>query len=149
MAGSNPRFTLAAITLPLLLVVMSGLARANTIFVNTLEGGSDATLCTLPDAIATANTGFAVGGCFIFTGTGADQIAIGVTGTIFVDVSKLPLNISDEALEISTFGDGPVVIDGGLNQETDGGIIFVSSLNRFLKLSNLTFADGLAEFGGA
>jgi len=149
MAGSNRRFTLAAITLPLLFVVMSGLARANTIFVNTLEGGSDGTLCTLPDAIATANSGFAVGGCFIFTGTGADQIVIGVTGTIFVDVGKLPLNISDEALEISTFGDGPVVIDGGLNQETDGGIIFVSSLNKFLKLSNLTFADGLAEFGGA
>ncbi len=41
---------------------------------------------------------------------------IGVTGTIFVDVSKLPLNISDEALEITTFGDGPVVIDGGHNR---------------------------------
>ena len=149
MAGSNRRFTLAAITLPFLLVVMSGLARANTIFVNTLEGGSDATLCTLPDAIATANTGFAVGGCFIFTGTGADQIVIGVTGTIFVDVGKLPLNISDEVLEITTFGDGPVVIDGGLNPGTDGGIMFVSSLNKFLKLSQLTFAHGFAEFGGA
>jgi len=37
MAGSNRRFTLAAITLPFLLVVMSGLARANTIFVNSLR----------------------------------------------------------------------------------------------------------------
>ena len=116
MAGSNRRFTLAAIALPFLLVVMSGLARANTIFVNTLEGGSDGTLCTLPDAITSANSGFEVGGCFIFSGTGADEIVIGVTGTIFVDVGKLPLNISDEALEISTFGDGPVVIDGGLNE---------------------------------
>ena len=149
MAGSNRRFTLAAVALPLLIVAMSGLARANTIFVNTLEGGSDATLCTLPDAITSANTGLAVGGCFIFTAPGADQIVIGLTGTIFVDVGKLPLTISDEALEITTFGDGPVVIDGGLNGNPQGGIMFVSSLNKFLKLTALTFEHGLAEEGGA
>ncbi len=62
MAGSNRRFTLAAIALPFLFVAMSGLARANTIFVNTLEGGSDATLCTLPDAIASANSGSRLAG---------------------------------------------------------------------------------------
>ena len=40
MAGSNRRFTLAAIALPFLFLAMSGLARANDIFVNTLDGGS-------------------------------------------------------------------------------------------------------------
>ncbi len=27
--------------------------------------------------------------------------------------------------------------------------MFVSSLNKFLELTNLTFADGFAEYGGA
>ncbi len=149
MAGSNRRFAFAAAALPFLFLVMSGLARANTIFVNTLDGGSDPTLCTLPDAIASANIDHPVGGCVIIPGTGADQIVIGLTGTIFVDADRLPLNISDEVLEISTFGDGPVVIDGGLNGIPQGGIMFVSSLNRFLKLTALTFAHGFAEEGGA
>jgi len=38
MAGSNRRYTVAAIALPFLFLVMSGLARANNIFVNTTDG---------------------------------------------------------------------------------------------------------------
>jgi predicted outer membrane repeat protein len=148
MAGSNRRFTLAAIALPLLLLVISGRARANIIFVNTLDGGSDAApLCTLPDAIAAANSTFAVNGCS--AGSGDDQIVIGLTGTIFVDADKLPLNISDESLEISTFGDGPVVIDGGLNFELAGGIFNVEAGSMFLGLTSLTFAHGNSGNGGA
>ena len=45
MAGSNRRFTLAAIALPLLFLAMSGLARANDILVNTISGESEA--CSL------------------------------------------------------------------------------------------------------
>src|SRR5260221_7015975 len=129
MTDRNRRSTLAAIALPLLLVMMSGLARANIIFVNTLDGGSDAApLCTLPDAIATANSGFAQGGCVIVPAGGDDQIVIGLTGTIFVDADKLPLNINDELLQISTFGDGPVVIDGGLTEVgPTGGVINVET----------------------
>ena len=149
MAGSNRRFAFAAVALPFLFLVMSGLARANTIFVNTLDGGSDPTLCTLPDAIASANIDVPVGGCVIIPGTGADQIVIGLTGTIFVDAARLPLTVSDQVLEITTFGDGPVVIDGGLNGIPQGGIMFVSSLNKFLELTALTFAHGFAEQGGA
>ncbi len=47
MAGSTRRFTFAAIALPFLFVVMSGLARANDIIVNTTDGESDAApLCS-------------------------------------------------------------------------------------------------------
>src|SRR5260221_9516961 len=139
MTDRNRRSTLAAIALPLLLVTMSGLARANIIFVNTLDGGSDAApLCTLPDAIAAANSTFAVNGCS--AGSGDDQIVIGLTGTIFVDADKLPLNISDESLVISTFGDGPVVIDGGLTEVVPaGGIINVEAGSKSLALNGLTF----------
>ncbi|MGC1189728.1 MAG: choice-of-anchor Q domain-containing protein [Candidatus Binatus sp.] len=150
MAGSNRRFTLAAIALPFLFVAMSGLARATTITVNTtsgLAGVFSSPICTLPDAIEAANSGFAVAGCP--GGSGDDTILIGVTGTIFVDAGSLPLTISDKVLDITTYGDGPVVIDGGQIGEPQGGIMFVSSLNRFLELTNLTFAHGVAEEGAA
>jgi len=150
MAGSNRRHTLAAIALPLLFVAMSGLAQATTIFVNTtsgLGGFFSSPICTLPDAIEAANSGSPVAGCP--GGSGDDTILIAVTGTIFVDAGNLPLTISDRVLRITTFGDGPVVIDGSAKAGTDGGTMFVSSLNRFLELTNLTFANGFAEFGGA
>ncbi len=150
MAGSNRRFTLAAITLPFLFVVMSGVARATSILVNTtsgLGGFFSSPVCTLPDAIEAANSGSTVAGCP--GGTGDDTIVIGVTGTIFVNVGSLPLTISDKVLQITTFGDGPVVIDGSAKAGTDGGTMFVSSLSKFLELNNLTFANGFAEFGGA
>src|ERR1700735_3238067 len=150
MAGSNRRFTLAAITLPFLFVVMSGVARATSILVNTtsgLGGFFSSPVCTLPDAIEAANSGSTVAGCP--GGTGDDVIVIGVTGTIFVNVGSLPLTISDKVLQITTFGDGPVVIDGSAKAGTDGGTMFVSSLNKFLELNNLAFANGFAEFGGA
>jgi hypothetical protein len=150
MAGSNRRFTLVAITLPLLFVAMSGLARATTIFVNTtsgLGGFFSSPVCTLPDAVEAANSGSPVAGCP--GGSGDDVIVIGVTGTIFVDAGNLPLTISDKVLQITTFGDGPVVIDGSAKAGTDGGTMFVSSLSKFLELTTLTFANGFADFGGA
>ncbi len=42
MADRNRRYTFAAIALPFLLIAMAGLARANTIVVNTLDSGSSA-----------------------------------------------------------------------------------------------------------
>ena len=41
MADRNRRLTLAAIALPVLFLVMSGLARAASIVVNTLDGGTE------------------------------------------------------------------------------------------------------------
>ncbi len=150
MAGLNRRYTLAAITLPFLFVVMSGVARATSILVNTtsgLGGFFSSPVCTLPDAIEAANSGSTVAGCP--GGSGDDTIVIGVTGTIFVNVGSLPLTISDPVLRITTFGDGPVVIDGSAKAGTLGGTMSVSSLNKFLELTNLTFANGFAELGGA
>ena len=145
MAGSNRRYTVAAIALPFLFLVMSGLARANVIIVNTLDGGSDPSLCTLPDAITSANTGSEVGGCIIISVSGADEIAFDVTGTIFVDAGRLPLSISDHTLEIIGPDIGGVTIDGGLSEVVpSGGLMFVTSLNKFLELENLTFAHGFA-----
>jgi hypothetical protein len=149
MAISNRRFMVAALVLPLFLLMISGRARANLIYVNTLDGNTDTAACTLPDAIESLNIDFAEGGCVILSQPGADVIVIGLTGTIPVAAGRLPLTVSDTALEITTFGDGPVVINGSAKGGTDGGTMFVSSLNKFLKLTDLTFANGLAEFGGA
>ncbi len=150
MAISVRRFMVAAVVLPLFLLMISGRARADLIFVTTLDGNSDPGACTLPDAIGSANTGIPEGGCVILPVSGADQIVIGLTGTIFVAAGRLPLTISDTALEITTYADGPVVIDAGLNEVVpSGGIMSVTSLNKFLKLTNLTFAHGNSEFGGA
>ena len=63
MAGSSRRYTLAAFAVPFLFLAMSGLARANTIIVNTLEGGSHYGLCTLQDAVTAAETQAPVHGC--------------------------------------------------------------------------------------
>ena len=63
MAGSSRRYTLAAFAVPFLFLAMSGLARANTIIVNTLDGGSQYKLCTLQDAVVAAETQAPVHGC--------------------------------------------------------------------------------------
>ncbi len=149
MAISDRRFMVAALVLPLFLLVISGRARADLIFVDTLDGNSDPGACTLPDAIGSANSAIPEGGCFIIPAPGADQILIGLTGTISVDAARLPLIISDEALEITTYGDGPVVINGAAKAGVDGGTMVVEPDNKFLKLTLLTFANGFAEYGGA
>ena len=45
MADRNRRFTVAAFVLPLLFLAMSGLARANNIFVNTTDGRAISPRC--------------------------------------------------------------------------------------------------------
>jgi len=150
MAGLNRRFVLTAVALPLLFLTMSGLAAATTIFVNTTLGAGGVfsnPVCTLPDAVEAANSGSTVAGCP--GGTGDDQIVIGVTGTIFLTAGSLPLSIEDKVLQITTFGDGPVLIDGSAKAGGDGGIMVVQSTSKFLELNNLTFTNGLAEDGGA
>ena len=72
MAVRIGRSTLAAIALPVLFLAMAGLARANTILVNTLDSGSQsAPLCTLEDAVTAANTQSPVNGCPAGTALGA------------------------------------------------------------------------------
>ncbi|MGC2028847.1 MAG: hypothetical protein WA642_02375, partial [Steroidobacteraceae bacterium] len=84
MAGSNRRFTLAAVLFPLLFLAISGLARANDILVNTTSGTSEAApLCSLPDAITAHNIHGIRNGCG--PGSASDTIFFAVTGTISID----------------------------------------------------------------
>ena len=116
MAGSNRRFAVAAVVLPLLFLVMSGLARANDIFVNTTSGESElAPLCSLPDAVTAHNLTAPVNGCP--AGNGFDRIFFDVTGTILID-ETLELasgNLSIIGPSFGCTGPGPcgIAIDGG------------------------------------
>jgi hypothetical protein len=155
MAVRNRRFTLAAVALPFLFLVMSGLVQAaptNFILVTTLSGGSVSGACSLSDAIKAANTKSVPAGSTCAAGTGTDEIVFMVTGTIVLDA---PLNISDADLVISgppigCSGTGPcgITIDGDENPAADGGIIFAET-STTLTLQNLAFTQGLAGEGGA
>ena len=151
MAGSNRRLVLATIALPLLLLTISGLARANDIFVNTLETESQpAPLCTLEDAITAANTQTAVNGCN--AGSGNDRILFDVLGTIFTDDTLVifdpVLRIIGPGLPCSgdplPSGAGPcsITIDGsGTHQIFDTEN---SASNDLFELKGLTLTDGFA-----
>jgi hypothetical protein len=149
MAVRNRRYTFAAIALPFLLIAMTGLARANTIVVNTLDAGSDAfPLCTLEDAVLAAETKAIHGGCPAGTGND-DTIEFIVTGTIS-PANTLTINNPNEVLTISgpTFGcvgAGPcgIVIDGRQ------AIELIDAAGTELLLENLTLADGSNFAGGA
>ena len=138
MAGSTRRFTFAAIALPFLFVMMSGLARANSIIVNTTSGESEAApLCSLPDAIDAHNLQSMVNGCG--AGNGLDTRYFVVTGTISIDetleVTNSILNINGPILGCSGAGPCGITIDGeGSVQilKTDPGTV--------VELFNLTFA---------
>src|SRR5580700_5179902 len=142
MAGSNRRLAVAAVVLPLLFLVMSGLARANDIFVNTTSGESElAPLCSLPDALTAHNLEVAVNGCG--AGNGIDTIFFDVTGTISIDE---PLEITNGLLLIQgpTFGcSGPgpcgITIDGGGTVQ-----ILTADSGTVVFLNALTFNHGFA-----
>ncbi len=142
MAGSNRRFAFAAVLLPLLFLTMSGLARANNIFVNTTDGESDlAPLCSLPDAIVAHNLETPINGCA--AGNGLDIIFIDVTGTISID-ETLEITNGILAIQGPTFGcSGPgpcgITIDG------EGSVqILKADPGTVLGLFELTLADGHA-----
>ena len=149
MAGSTRRFTFAAILLPLLLLAIPGLSRANNIFVNTTDGESAlAPLCSLPDAITAHNIGGSVVGSGCGPGSASDTIFIGVTGTILIDE---PLEITGGTLfidgpQFGCSGAGPcgVTIDGGGTVQ-----LFIADSGTSVGLFYLTLNDGRAAHGGA
>jgi hypothetical protein len=156
MAGSNRRFTFAAIALPFLFVVTSGLAHASGIFVNTTSGESElAPLCSLPDAVTAHNIKAPVNGCE--AGDGDDAIFFLVTGTILIDE---PLEVAVDSGHLSingpTFGcsgAGPcgITIDGGgtvqIIQADAGTTVFLNALtlNHGKAITTFSFNTG----GGA
>jgi len=146
MAGSNRRFTFAAIALPFLFVVMSGLARANDIIVNTTSGESAlAPLCSLPDAITAHNIHGTVVGSGCGAGSADDAIFFDVTGTILIDepleIAPLSGSVSINGPGIGCSGPGPcgVTIDGGGTVQ-----ILIADAGTSVFLNTLTLADGLA-----
>jgi hypothetical protein len=140
MAGSSRRYTLGAFAAPFLFLAMSGLARANTIIVNTLDGGSHYGLCTLQDAVTAAETQAPVHGCA--TGGGDnDTIQFIVAGTIDTSGTML-MNNASESLTIIGPAAG-ITINGNL----DLGLINVEDST--LSLKNLTLTEGSAPAGGA
>ena len=134
MAGSSRRYTLAAFALPFLFLAMSGLARANTIIVNTLDGGSQYKLCTLQDAVTAAETQAPVHGCATDSGDN-DTIQFIVAGTIYLSDTLVMTN-GDETLTIVGPAAG-ITINGQLDFELmdveDGST---------LTLKNLTLTEG-------
>jgi hypothetical protein len=142
MAGSNRRFAIATVVFPLLFLVMSGLARASDIFVNTTSGESElAPLCSLPDAITAHNIVGTVGGCG--PASGNDRIFFDVTGTIMIDE---PLEIASGTLSITgpnfgCSGPGPcgITIDGGGTVQ-----IIVADTGTSVSLKALTLNHGSA-----
>src|SRR5271166_6374160 len=140
MAGSSRRYTLAAYAVPFLFLAMSGLARANTIIVNTLEGGSHYGVCTLQDAVAAAETQAPVHGCA--TGSGDnDTIQFIVGGTIYPS-DTLVMNNAAENLTI--VGPAPgITINGRFDIE------LIDVEDSTLTLKDLTLTEGSNEGGGA
>jgi hypothetical protein len=154
MAVWNRRSTVAALALPFFFLVMSGLAQANEIIVTTTSGGSVSGQCSLVDAIAAANMGVPVHDCA--PGSGDDVIFFNVTGTIVVDASDLPLNISDPDLAIigpnlGCSGPGPcgITINGNEAVAPVTGGLILAGPGTTLALQSLTFTEGLASEGGA
>jgi hypothetical protein len=142
MAGLNRRNTFAAIALPLLFLAMSGLARAATIVVNTLDSGSDPfPLCTLEDAVTAANTHSPINGCA--AGTGNDEIVFIVSGTIQPDNTLTIGNLSEQ-LTIAGPASAGITIDGQFKIQI---MNIVSDTS--VELFNLTFEHGTSNFGGA
>ena len=143
MADRSRRYRLAVTALPFFFLTMSGLARAATITVNTLDSGSPpAPLCSLEDAVLAADTKFPQDGCI--AGTGNDTIEFSVTGTI---TTAAVLEVSDAQLAIIG-PTGGITIDGGGGHE-----MLKADANTTVTLKNLTIADGMiggpSPFGGA
>src|SRR5277367_4480432 len=135
MADRNRRFALTAIAFPLLLLVMSGLARAATFTVsNTTDPASPmAGDGSLREAITNANTA---------GGTNTIQFNAGVTGTITLG-STLPAIVSGETLTISGPTTSPgIAISGGHAVQ-----LMVVNAGATLKLQFLTMEDGSVTAG--
>ncbi len=138
MTDRDRRFTCAAIVLPILLLAMSGSARAvNIITVDTTSPTSVIGHCNLSDAILAANTPAPVDGCA--TGIGDDTIEFSVSGTITLAAT---LNITDSKLTIIGPAGGITIDGGGVRRIMS----VVSGIN--LTLQNLTLTGGFDAGGG-
>ena len=170
MADRNRAFTLAVIALPFLFLATSGLARANTITVDTTSGGHVVGHCSLEDAVVAADTQATPVGSTCAAGTlNDDTIEFSVNGTIAIAatmiVTDTQLEIDGPALGISISGSGTtqimrtaaftsltltnLTLTRGLNGSLAGGGA-ISALGS-LTITGCTFSNNLSpsSFGGA
>ncbi len=126
-------------------VLTSGAASAASIIVTSAADGAPVVdgACTLREAILSANTFAAVGGCTAGT-AGPDTItfAASVTGTITLDMNEGELNITDD-LTISGPGATKLTIDADQN-----GRIFRVSDPSQVEISGMSLMNGLEACSG-
>jgi len=129
-----------ATTSAMLASLLAGVASANTITVQTLDGHSRVSgACALADAISAHNSKTAVGRCN--AGSGNDLIRFSVTGTIFIQHT---LEISSGTLAITGPASNSIIVDGNKAVE-----VMTVNAGATLNLSNLTIAHGNSEqYGG-
>src|SRR5271169_1218816 len=140
MADRNPRYALAAIALPFLFLVMSGLTRAATITVTTRADPAGVSgTCSLRQAITNANSKSQSGSTNCTGGTGSDTIVFAVSGTIMLG-SSLPAIINTSPGSLTIDGSGQTItLDGASTYQ-----IFSVNSGATLTLEFLTLADGFA-----
>ena len=156
----------------LLFHYLSSPAWAATITVNsTADPGADDAECTLREAITSANTDTAFGGCV--TGSGDDVIDIGVTGTVNLTEALPALSTNIEIVgpgadqftvtRPDTSGDfriftvtgdttvvtisGMTISNGNVVDNTEGGGILIADSGT-LTVTDSTISDNFTEDGG-
>ncbi len=136
---------LRAVQLPLLLFALAftaPAALADTITVNTEADDASDGLCSFTEAIASANTDTAVGGCT--AGNGADSIIF--SQTAFVTDSDIALGAGDRAITTTVTIDGSIAV-GTVTLSATGARAF-SVMGASVTLTNIRFNGGTAPQGG-
>ena len=128
----------------LLLAYLSSPAWAATITVNsTADPGTDDAQCTLREAITSANTDTAFGGCV--TGSGDDVINIGVTGTV-----NLSAELPDLSSNIEIVGPGDEQLTVTRPDTAERFRIFsVSGDTTVVTISGMTISGGNVSLGNS
>lgn len=148
MKMNNHKPVSLAVAIGSILATQAVQAGGNTITVNTTDDGLDqAGVCTLRDAIRSANAGASYGGCASGS-AGQDSIEFSVTGTIALDAGLPYLLVTDDVI-IS--GPGPASLTiGGDPQGTVLGVYDVpgSAPVGDFQISGLTLTGGNPQNGG-
>jgi len=120
----------------LLLAYLSSPAWAETITVNsTADPGAEDAQCTLREAITSANTDTAFGGCA--TGSGDDIIDIGVTGTV-----NLTAQLPDLSSNLEIEGPGADQLTVARSDTADNFRIFTVTSGSVVSISGITISGG-------
>ncbi len=133
------------IRVPLLVIALAfgaPAALAATITVNTEADNATDGLCSFTEAIASANTDTAVGGCT--AGSGADSIVF--SQTAFVTDSDLALAAGDRSITTPLTIDGSLVV-GTITLSTTGARAF-SVMGATVSVSDIRLNGGTAMEGG-